>query len=161
VQGTETIDPALGEFGEVVKRREVLVKQADSAARDLIPQGVELGVFGLPIRAEPVGGDGLDAPSGQEGDAGERKAAAADGFDLRIGQILIECGNLNGRGKNLAAGLRSCRYHAWRASLLPETGISTHLIGKAGPLLSVPWAILGLILMPLGEEPENISPESS
>jgi hypothetical protein len=61
--------------------------------------------------------------------------AAADGFDLRIGQILIERGNLNGRGKNLAAGLRSCRYHARRASLFHETGFATHLIDKAGPLL--------------------------
>jgi hypothetical protein len=60
--------------------------------------------------------------------------AVADGFDLRIGQILMEGGHLNGRGKNLAARLRSCRYHARRASLFQETGLLTHLIDKAGPL---------------------------
>jgi hypothetical protein len=66
--------------------------------------------------------------------------AAAEGFDLSIGQILIECGDLNDRGKNLAANLRSCRYHARRASLFHETGFATHLIGKAGPLLLAFWA---------------------
>jgi hypothetical protein len=82
--------------------------------------------------------------------------AVAEGFDLRIGQILMECGHLNGRGKNLAAGLRFCRYHARRASLFHETGYATHLIDKAGPLLSVPWAIPGLILMPLGSVPNSL-----
>jgi hypothetical protein len=66
--------------------------------------------------------------------------AAAEGFDLRIRKILIEGCDLDGRGKNLAANLRSCRYYARRASLFHETGFATHLIDKAGPLLLAFWA---------------------
>jgi hypothetical protein len=78
---------------------------------------------------------------------------AAEGFDLRIGQILLEGGHLNGRGKNLAAELRSCRYHARRASLFHETGFATHLIDKAGPLLLHTRACDRPNRMPLGTLP--------